>query len=249
MDRLSHPTPDRVPPESWPAWVLATSFTLLAEAHSLGNGPVPVSPQAPQAAAPSSLSVALDQLHYRVDTLASSFRVSIVLAPVPGAGILSYGVTLKFDDSAFELGRPSIEIPAGLNFNGFAGPGALSDSGPGFVSVKGTVDFLGQAVVRYDAALILSVVLEPKNVEVGQTTLLDLEPYFTAGPNESLFIDGNGQVLDSQLAFQSAIVEFVPEPSSATLLAIGAAILGSRRRRRPQASTPPCRTPARRRDR
>jgi len=176
------------------------------------------------------LYVALDQLNYRVEPLASSFRVSVVLAPIPGAGIVSYGITLKFDSDAFELGRPGLEIPAGLNFNGFAGPGALSDSGPGFISVKGTVDLLGQAIVRYDAPLVVSIILAPKNAVPGETSVLSLEPYFTAGPEESLFIDGDGRVLDRDLIFGSATVEFVPEPSTRALLGLGAALLCARRR-------------------
>jgi hypothetical protein len=190
-----------------------------------GAGPVSLSaapiPQGP-------LFVALDQLHYRVDALASSFRVSVVLGPVPGAGIVSYGVTLKFDSDAFELGRPGIEIPGGLNFNGFAGPGALSDSGPGFVSVKGTVDLLGDAIVRYDAPLLVSITLAPRNVLPGESSLLTLEPYLTAGPEESLFVDGIGRVLDPDLVFGSSTVEFIPEPSARALLGIGVALLTSR---------------------
>jgi hypothetical protein len=176
------------------------------------------------------LYVALDQLNYRVEPLASSFRVSVVLAPMPGAGIVSYGITLKFDADSFDVGRPGIEIPAGLNFNGFAGPGALADSGPGFVSVKGTVDLLGNAIIRYDAPLVLSIILAPKNAVPGAATILSLEPYLTAGPEESLFIDGEGRVLDPDLVFRSSTVEFIPEPATRTLLGVGALLLCTRRR-------------------
>lgn len=186
---------------------------------------------APAASTPGPLFVALDQLNYRVDTLASSFRVSVVLAPVPGAGIVSYGITFKFDQDAFELGRPGIEIPSGLDHNGFGGPGALTDAGPGFVSVKGTVDFLGQAIVQYDAPLVLSIVLAPKNAIPGEVTILSLEPYFTAGPEESLFVDGDGRVLDNELVFRDSTVEFIPEPSPGALLITGAALLGCSRSR------------------
>ncbi|MGE3309056.1 MAG: hypothetical protein AB7O66_03730 [Limisphaerales bacterium] len=177
------------------------------------------------------LYVALDQLNYRVEPVASSFRFSVVLAPVPGAGLVSYGVTIKFDADAFDLARPGIEIPAGLNFNGFAGPGALTDSGAGFVSVKGTVDLLGDAIVSYDAPLVLSIILAPKNAVPGEATILSLEPYLTAGPEESLFIDGEGRVLDPDLIFRGATVEFIPEPSTRVLFGVGAGLLCSRRAR------------------
>lgn len=221
---------------TWTIWVLATSCALRLGLPASGTVPVA---GAQGTSSPGPLFVALDQLNYRVDPLSPSFRVSVVLAPVPGAGIVSYGITFKFDNEAFELGRPGIEIPAGLDHNGFAGPGALTDAGPGFVSVKGTVDFLGQAIVRYDAPLVLSIILAPKNAVPGESTILSLEPYFTAGPEESLFVDGDGRVLDDDLVFRASTVEFVPEPSPGALLALGAALLGSRRRRCPRRSTVP----------
>lgn len=202
----------------------AVGFALPSRGVSPSLAAQPPAPQGP-------LYVALEQLQYRVEPLASSFRVSIVLAPIPGAGIVSYGVTLKFDADAFELGRPGIEIPVGLNFNGFAGPGALVDSGPGFVSVKGTVDFLGQAIVRYDAPLVASIVLAPIHGDPGDSSVLTLEPYFTAGPNESLFVDGEGRVLDSDLVFRGATVEFIPEPGVPGLVGVGSLLLCASRRR------------------
>lgn len=212
-------------------WVLARTCALPLAASATGSIAVAAETGASSAVS-SPLALALDQLNYRVDPLDSSFRVSVVLAPVPGAGIVSYGITFKFDADAFELGRPGIEIPNGLNFNGFAGPGALTDTGPGFVSVKGTVDFLGQAIVRYDAPLVLSIVLAPKNAVPGEVTILSLEPYFTAGPEESLFVDGDGRVLDGDLVFRDSTVEFIPEPSACALLVSGAALLGCSRSRR-----------------
>jgi hypothetical protein len=211
---------------TWTTWVLGTTCALcLGMPPAEGASPVSSSPPAN-----GPLYVALDQLNYRVEPLASSFRVSVVLAPIPGAGIVSYGITLKFDADSFDVGRPGIEIPAGLNFNGFAGPGAFSDSGPGFVSVKGTVDFLGDAIVRYDAPLVVSIILAPKNAVPGGATILSLEPYLTAGPEESLFVDGEGRVLDPDLVFRSATVEFIPEPSTRPSWSVGAMLLCARRR-------------------
>ncbi|MBL9136996.1 MAG: hypothetical protein JNK85_14085 [Verrucomicrobiales bacterium] len=189
----------------------------------------------PAAAAPTSdgpLFVALDQERYQSEPLGSSFRVRVVLSPVPAGGIVSYGVTLKFDFNAFDLVTPTFEVPAELNFNGFEGPGTFQESGPGYVSVKGTVDLLSQAVVRYDAAFIASIVLAPKNVEPGESSLLTLEPFYTAGPEEALYVAGDGRVLDPSLIFRSAVVDFVPEPRLISLLGLGAAVLAVRKGRR-----------------
>ena len=63
------------------------------------------------------------------------------------------------------------------------------------------VPVLGQAIVRYDAPVVLSIILAPKNAEPGSSSVLSLEPYYTAGPEESLFLDGDGRVLDPDLVF------------------------------------------------
>lgn len=217
----------------WTIWALSTSCALSIVA------PIPraaASSGTPAGSSNGPWYLAPDQRDYRVEPLASSFRVSLVFAPIPGAGIASYGVTLKFDADSFDVGRPGIEIPAGLDFNGFAGPGALTEIGPGFVSVKGTVDFLSQAVVRYDAPLVVSIILAPKDALPGETTVLSLEPYYTAGPNEALFVDGDGRVLDPDIVFGSATVEFIPEPSPATLLALGFALLAAHHRQPKEAA-------------
>jgi hypothetical protein len=187
---------------------------------------------APSSKANGPLFVALDQERYQTEPLGSSFRVRVVLSPVPSGGIVSYGVTLKFDFNAFDLVTPTFEVPAELNFNGFDGPGAFQESGPGFVSVKGTVDLLSQAVVKYDAALIASIILAPKNLEPGQSSVLTLEPFYTAGPNEALYVSGDGQVLDPNLIFRSALIDFVPEPGAISLLGMGAALLATRTSRK-----------------
>lgn len=214
----------------WNHLAIGASLAWLVATHSTRAG-------TPAAGGPSSdgpLFVALDQERYQSEPLGSSFRVRIVLSPVPAAGIVSYGVTLKFDFNAFDLVTPTFEVPSELNFNGFEGVGAFQDSGPGFVSVKGTVDLLSQAVVKYDAALIASIILAPKNIEPGQSSVLELEPFYTAGPNEALYVSSDGRVLDPNLIFRSAIVDFVPEPDLVSLLGLGAAALlsfGTGRRR------------------
>lgn len=197
------------------AWLVATHSTragtpAAGASSSTANGP---------------LFVALDQERYQSEPLGSSFRVRIVLSPAPAGGIVSYGVTLKFDFNAFDLVTPTFEVPSELNFNGFEGPGAFQEAGPGFVSVKGTVDLLSQAVVKYDAALIASIILAPKNVEPGDSSVLSLEPFYTAGPNEALYVSGDGRVLDPGLIFRSAVVDFVPEPDLVSLLGLGSLAL------------------------
>lgn len=203
-------------------------MALLVATHSTRAG----MPAAAAASSDGPLFVALDQERYQAEPLGSSFRVRIVLSPVPAGGIVSYGVTLKFDFNAFDLVTPTFEVPAELNFNGFDGPGAFQESGPGHVSVKGTVDLMSQAMVRYDAALIASIVLAPKNAEPGESSVLTLEPFYTAGPEEALYVGGDGRVLDPNLIFRSAVVDFVPEPGVVSLLGLGAAVLARRKVRK-----------------
>lgn len=215
---------------------LSTSFVWSAAIPLSGATPTSLTPIAPiaspPAAAPSAapvidhrITVGLDQLRYQVEPLGSSFRVRVVLSAVPEGGITSYGVTLKFDPNAFSTVTPFFEVPEVLNHNGFDAGGAVQAAGPGFVSVKGTVDFLGQAIVRYDANVIASIILAPKNQTPGSTSPLELAPFYTAGPEEQLWVTGDGHVLDTELLFGSATVAFVPEPTPTSLLGLGAALL------------------------
>ncbi len=180
---------------------------------------------------PLAQFVGFEEPRYQVDALASTFRVRVVLEPLREAGLISYGVTLRFDANAFEVGRPGIEVPAMLDFNGFLGPGAFVESGPGFASVKGTVDLTAQAALRYDASLLATFVLVPRDAVPGVTSDLLLEPFYTAGPNEALFVTGDGGVLDSELVFGRTTIEFIPEPGPVALSALGAALLARTLRR------------------
>ncbi|MCC6233848.1 MAG: hypothetical protein IT580_14465, partial [Verrucomicrobiales bacterium] len=186
------------------AGIAALSATPVTASSSAGGEP--------QAASPLSSFVGFEEPQYQVDALATTFRVRVVLEPVPQAGLISYGVTLKFDAQAFDVAKPGIEIPAPLDFNGLQGPGAFTDVGPGYASVKGTVDLMGQAAVRYDASLLASFVLIPKDLEPGGAYELVLEPFYTVGPDEALYVTGEGGVLDAEMVFGRASLEVIPEP-------------------------------------
>ena len=192
------------------------------------------SPGMALAGAPLSQMVGFEEPRYEVDALSTGFRVRVVIEPVPAAGLVSYGVTLKFDANAFDVGRPGIEVPAELNFNGFQGTGAFTDAGPGFASVKGTVDLMSQAMVSYDAPVLATFTLIPKGAVAGVTTDLLLEPFYTVGEEESLYVAGDGSVLDGDLVFGRTTLEFIPEPGPMALGILGGFLVarGARRNRR-----------------
>ena len=48
-----------------------------------------------------------------------------------------------------------------------------------------------------------------------------LDFFRTLGPNETLFVDGQGRSLDGQITFDSAEIEVVPEPEILNLVLVG----------------------------
>ncbi len=130
-------------------------------------------------------------------------------------------------------GNPAgIEIPAPLDFNGLQGTGAFPDVGPGYASVKGTVDLMGQAAVRYDASLLATFVLIPKDLEPGGAYELVLEPFYTVGPDEALYVTGEGGVLDAEMVFGRASLVVIPEPGPLPLVLAGGTFLACRHSRK-----------------
>lgn len=146
------------------------------------------------------------------------FPVTVQLNGAIAAGLFSFGVKLVYDP---QMGRvvdeASIQVPPQLDFNGVAGPAAFRAVGDGFAGVKGTVDALANPPQSYFGSVLAVFYLT--GYSLGDDALR-LEPFNTLGPSESIFVSGDGHVLDPFLHFEPAQLHFVPEPSSLYLLGL-----------------------------
>ena len=167
--------------------------------------------------------VRFDQTSYVV-TPESTLTVGIVIDPTPLSGLFSYGMKVVFDEAFARVEAASaISVPPPLDFNGVLGPGADRSAGSGFGAVKGTVDFFLSPPQSYGGSLLANVSIKNLVNEAGLTYPLSIEIYRTLGPSESVFVNGAGQALDSQVTFGSALVHVVPEPSGLVLMILGLA--------------------------
>jgi hypothetical protein len=151
-------------------------------------------------------------------------------------GLFSYGVDVTFDSAKAQIGGVANINPApALDFFGFA-PGAFEQAQPGFAGVKGNVNTQGN-VVPYLSPLLAQITLTNLASAVDSYPL-DLDFFRTVGPNEQLFLDGGGNVLDPILTFRPARVLVIPEPSTVVLLFTGllCCLIGRRFFRRPTRS-------------
>lgn len=157
--------------------------------------------------AQSAFTVGFDKQRYDV-LPGETIPLNIVIDPAPGAGLFSYGLELLFDPaSGLVASEDAISVPAGLNFNGPKGPGALKAVGAGFAGVKGTVDFFAEPSPPY---LGSSVATFNFTDNAPSPTPLRLDLFLTLGANESVFVDGLGNVLDDKITFGSATINRRP---------------------------------------
>jgi hypothetical protein len=144
--------------------------------------------------------------------------------------LFSYGVTLLYEGPSPEAVEfLAARVPEELAFNGVAGAGANTVTGPGFAGAKGTVDpgndpltgFGGPGFVEFDLRFLA----------LGEYDMR-LDFFNTLGPTEDIFVTIDGAVIDGDVGFGSARVTVVPEPSVAALSAVAllALIAGGRRR-------------------
>ena len=132
------------------------------------------------------------------------FSVQVLISPVPLAGLFSYGFNVTLVGAG---GQPtnftSLVVPGALNHNGVKPDPAVITVAAGLVSAKGTADFFAQPFRPYAGSLL------------GTITLTSLPPgnyilrpalHRTLGPAESVFLAGDGSVLDAVLTFRPATV-------------------------------------------
>jgi len=134
-------------------------------------------------------------------------EVRIVYGSGEPADLFSYGVRIQASDPGV-ISLADISPPSALDFNGIFGPGAMVDSDSAVLGIKGTISpslplapYNGALVARYE--LVFS--------EVGPL-LLNLARWQTVGPNEDVFVAGDGTSLDDALILGSAAVWVVTRP-------------------------------------
>ena len=168
--------------------------------------------------------VHFDQATYAV-TPQGTVAVGVVIDPTPSAGLFSFGLKVTFNEALARIeSATAVSVPPPIDFNGVAGPGALRVLASGSVGVKGTVDFFVSPIPAYDGALLATITLRDLSGRIGTASPLNLEIFRTLGPSESVFVDGAGTVLDERLEFGAVTLTVIPEPATALLLALTAAL-------------------------
>jgi hypothetical protein len=152
--------------------------------------------------------------------------------PIP-TGLFSFGVLSSFNGAKVQVASAGdVDPVASLDFFGFAS-GAFEQVASDRVGVKGNIDQVASPLQPYGSALLAEITFTNLASAVDEYPL-DLELFRTVGPNEQLFLDGTGLVLDPDMMFRGARVRVVPEPSTVglALLMIAGFGMGSRRRAR-----------------
>lgn len=120
-------------------------------------------------------------------------------------GLFSYGVLLRFPPGAANLkSLDKIVVPPELDFNGISS-GAFKNNGQDYVGVKGNVDLNSGSL--YNGSLIAEFTMNDSSVETFYYFTVEL--FRTLGQTESLFINGDGEILDSLI--EMSVVEIKVE--------------------------------------
>jgi len=146
---------------------------------------------------------------YRYDIApGSTFEARLLISPQPAAGLASYGVAVAFPASqAAVINANAISVPVPLNFDGVLDPGAKKVAGSGFAGAKGTVDFALNPLVPYLGADLVSFQI----TDLGFGSYVLQSGFFnTLGPTEQIFVAGDGSVLDPNIIFGTALVNYRP---------------------------------------
>jgi hypothetical protein len=140
------------------------------------------------------------------------------------AGLFSMGLAMSYPSAKAQLADASqVMVVPELSHFGFSAAPFVQVS-PGFAGAKGNIDVTVDPQVDYVGSSLVKFTLT--NTATGPDTYpLTLDFFRTVGPNEQLFLDGLGNVLDPEIQFGSARVIVVPEPLSTTLTTAMLALL------------------------
>lgn len=187
-----------------------------------------------QGTLPAPAKLRFDQDAYTAAAKGSSVPLRILIEPPPVSGLFSFGVRVTFDPAyAFLDPVLGARVEQTLNFSGVGGAGAIVETGPGFIGVKGTLDVFAPALQPYLGDLLATIHLQ-NQAEPGTSYRVGLEIFRSVGPTETVFVDGTGRALDTRLSFGFAdILVAIPEPAPLVLGLLGGGLcLGLAARRR-----------------
>jgi hypothetical protein len=169
--------------------------------------------------ASAQVQVRFDQARYVINP-GDKFQVQVLIDPIPAAGLSSFGVVVTAPDTNAEtLGLTSIVAATNLDFNGVRGAGAVKSVGNSVAAIKGTVNFDLSPAQPSRQAVIATVTLQ--DLGMGSYAIR-LAGFNTLGPTEQLFVDGGGAVLDPQITYGSATVEYRAQQQPYAIFAGGA---------------------------
>lgn len=194
-------------------------------------------------AAHAGMMVRFDQERYLVPK-GSTFTVHVILDAddqTPGDqnlpdGLFSMAFKVTVEGAKAQV--DGVQLPGALNDDGTGRPAKIEtgrDGGVHFLKVRAAAPFSvsefykGEDNDRGQRWMRLATVHLTDLAQETYTLGLSL---LQSGAQDQVFIDGQGNVLDGELVFQSAQVEVVPvpEPASLTGLVLGGLLALGRRR-------------------
>lgn len=186
--------------------------------------------------------VHFDQDEYIVNGPGDTIQMQVLIDSNPATpqddpvleGLFSFGVRTDFNSAkALIASAADIDVEPALNYFGFAA-GAFKQVQPGFGGGKGNIN-QNAPFSPYPGTLLMEVTLTNLASAVDSYPV-SLDFFRTVGPNEQLFLNGLGVVLDPQIEFRPSLVRVVPEPGALVLTMLTIACLGLWRLRKAQRS-------------
>ncbi len=120
------------------------------------------------------------------------------------SGLFSYGVQVQVDAVNAELDTAA-QVPAELDFFGFDAGASREQIRPGVIAIRGNVNRRANPIENYDGSLLATVSLLNLAPALSEYKV-SLSLFRTLGPTQQVFLDGKGNVLDSTITFESAVV-------------------------------------------
>lgn len=132
--------------------------------------------------------------------------------PVRG-GLFSQALRVDFSGAKAQFTGPGdVTVPPALDYFGFS-PNSFRDMTANFAGVKGNIDQLANPLVPYGSSFLATFRIT--NLASGPDSYpLMLDFFRTVGPNEQMFLSGDGTVLDPEIMFIPSRVIVLPEPAS-----------------------------------